>query len=61
MTDAETILQAAYRAAAMHSTPEDVRPVVVAVLETLTSFLGDHWTYEELLELADEIEGSNDD
>ena len=63
MTDADRILKAALKAVSnlecdCEGCRDYVRPVVIAVLEELTNFLGDHWTYEELLELADEIEGS---
>ena len=66
MTDANRILKAALKAGSdlecdCEGCRDHVRPVVIAVLEELTNFLGDHWTYEELLELADEIEGNSDD
>lgn len=61
MTDANRILDAADKAASdVYIFDEDVRLVIVAALRELAK-RPDDWNRYELDDLADEIEGKNDD
>jgi len=60
MTDANRILDAADKAASDHFVYDDIRPLVAAVLREMSK-RPDDWNRYELADLADEIEGSNDD